>query len=72
LSLGLITFHGPGQLVAYPIFNMTKANLSVRQYVYSLEKVVIDMCERYEFTNSSGFSFSCANPWNKSCVQCAL
>ncbi|CAH2267116.1 putative lipoyltransferase 2, mitochondrial [Pararge aegeria] len=41
---GLITFHGPGQLVAYPIINLKHFKTSVRWYVNSLEETVINMC----------------------------
>ncbi|XP_050359157.1 putative lipoyltransferase 2, mitochondrial [Nymphalis io] len=42
---GLITFHGPGQLVAYPIINLKHFRPSVKWYVHSLEETVIQMCE---------------------------
>src|SRR5687768_2820126 len=38
---GDITFHGPGQLVAYPILNLTARRLSPAAYVHKLEDVVI-------------------------------
>ncbi|OGO20823.1 MAG: lipoyl(octanoyl) transferase [Chloroflexi bacterium RBG_16_50_9] len=38
---GGITYHGPGQLVCYPIFNLRNLGLTVRQYLYNLEEVVI-------------------------------
>ncbi|XP_063537574.1 octanoyl-[acyl-carrier-protein]:protein N-octanoyltransferase LIPT2, mitochondrial-like [Cydia strobilella] len=41
---GLITFHGPGQLVAYPIINLKRFKLSVKTYVNSLEQTVINVC----------------------------
>lgn len=41
---GLITFHGPGQLVAYPILQLKHFRPSVRWYVCALERTVIDMC----------------------------
>lgn len=41
---GLITFHGPGQLVAYPILNLKQFNPSVRWYVCHLEKTIISLC----------------------------
>ncbi|KPI93244.1 PREDICTED: putative lipoyltransferase 2, mitochondrial [Papilio xuthus] len=42
---GLITFHGPGQLVVYPIFNLKNYKTSVKWYVKSLEETVIQLCE---------------------------
>lgn len=41
---GLITFHGPGQLVAYPILQLKHFRPSVRWYVCALERTIIDMC----------------------------
>jgi len=38
---GKATFHGPGQLVAYPILNLNKFKLSSKRYVNKLEDVVI-------------------------------
>ena len=38
---GNITFHGPGQLVMYPIINLQTAKLSVVHYVENLEEVMI-------------------------------
>ncbi|MGD9105971.1 MAG: lipoyl(octanoyl) transferase LipB [Desulfobacterales bacterium] len=38
---GNITFHGPGQLVVYPIINLQAAELSVVHYVENLEEVMI-------------------------------
>uniref|UniRef100_A0A6F9DKF7 Octanoyl-[acyl-carrier-protein]:protein N-octanoyltransferase LIPT2, mitochondrial n=1 Tax=Phallusia mammillata TaxID=59560 RepID=A0A6F9DKF7_9ASCI len=49
---GLITFHGPGQLVVYPIFSLATANMGVRNYVNSLEEVVISLCKRYDLNGS--------------------
>ncbi|XP_058832569.1 putative lipoyltransferase 2, mitochondrial [Topomyia yanbarensis] len=44
---GLITFHGPGQLVAYPILNLKNFQPSVRWYVCHIEKTIIELCRRY-------------------------
>jgi lipoate-protein ligase B len=38
---GNITYHGPGQLVVYPIINLRKARLSVIDYVECLEEIMI-------------------------------
>jgi len=44
---GQTTFHGPGQLVAYPIIDLKSHNLTPRSYVCLLEKTVIRTCARY-------------------------
>nr|XP_018897628.1 PREDICTED: putative lipoyltransferase 2, mitochondrial isoform X2 [Bemisia tabaci] len=44
---GLITFHGPGQLVAYPIIYLKYFNLNVRTYVDSIQSTIIKLCELY-------------------------
>lgn len=38
---GDITYHGPGQLVAYPVVDMENFGLGVKEYVHQLEEVVI-------------------------------
>lgn len=40
---GDITFHGPGQLVCYPIIDLERVGLGVRSYVDRLEQTVIDL-----------------------------
>jgi len=48
---GLITFHGPGQLIAYPILNLKNFNPSIRWYVSNLETTVKNLCnETYGLT----------------------
>lgn len=42
---GLITFHGPGQLVAYPIINLKNFKPSLKWYVSQLEQTVINLCK---------------------------
>ena len=39
---GNITWHGPGQLVAYPIVNLDEAHMGVADFVGSLEQVMIE------------------------------
>jgi len=38
---GDVTYHGPGQLVGYPILNLREGGLTAHQYVWNLEEVVI-------------------------------
>src|SRR5207302_147367 len=44
---GDITFHGPGQIVAYPILRLAAHGLSVSGYVHSLEKIIIDTLREF-------------------------
>lgn len=39
---GDVTFHGPGQLVIYPIIDLEQFNMSLRQYVFNMEEVIIN------------------------------
>ena len=39
---GDITYHGPGQITAYPIFDLTQFNMGIKEYIYTLEQCVID------------------------------
>ena len=43
---GEVTYHGPGQLVAYPILRLGDRGLLVRPLVAALEAAMIDTCER--------------------------
>jgi lipoyl(octanoyl) transferase len=38
---GQVTFHGPGQVMAYPLVNLQRAGYYVKEYVYKLEESVI-------------------------------
>ncbi len=44
---GGATYHGPGQLVAYPVFFLPAWGLGVRSFVWSLEEVMIRVAEAY-------------------------
>jgi len=38
---GQITFHGPGQVMAYPLVNLQRAGYYVKEYVFKLEESII-------------------------------
>lgn len=44
---GQVTYHGPGQLVVYPLIDMRRARLGVRDLVTALERAVIELAARY-------------------------
>lgn len=44
---GLITFHGPGQLVAYPILNLKQFKNGIKWYVCQIENMIIRLCAKY-------------------------
>jgi len=44
---GDITYHGPGQIVGYPIVDLELLQLSIREYIFQLEQSVIDTLVHY-------------------------
>lgn len=53
---GDITYHGPGQLIGYPILNLTDHGRDVHRYLRRLEEVLITTLGRFKITagRSSG------------------
>lgn len=44
---GDITFHGPGQIVGYPILDLEQLNLGIKTYIEKLEEAVIMVLREY-------------------------
>jgi lipoyl(octanoyl) transferase len=44
---GQVTYHGPGQIMAYALINLSRRSLGVRALVECLEKTVIDVLAGY-------------------------
>jgi lipoate-protein ligase B len=43
-----VTFHGPGQLVCYPIFDLSYFGKDLTLFVFKLEQVIIDVLADYK------------------------
>lgn len=44
---GDITYHGPGQLIVYPIIDLESRNLGIKDYMWLLEECVIELIGKY-------------------------
>ncbi|HEX7358397.1 MAG TPA: lipoyl(octanoyl) transferase LipB [Ignavibacteriaceae bacterium] len=44
---GDITYHGPGQIVGYPIINLTNWQQDTHKYLRALEELIINVCSEY-------------------------
>ena len=49
---GDITYHGPGQIVGYPIINLTNWKQDTHKYLRAIEEVVIKTCAEYGLKGS--------------------
>ncbi len=44
---GDITYHGPGQIVGYPIFDLEAFGIGIRQYIFNIEEGIIRTLSEY-------------------------
>ena len=70
---GDITFHGPGQIVGYPILDLERIGLSLRDYIDSIEGAIIDTVAHYgirggRIEGASGVWIEGARPARKICA----
>ena len=47
---GQVTYHGPGQIVAYPLLDLKRLKIGVREYVHRIEQAVIDTLADWNIT----------------------
>lgn len=45
---GQVTYHGPGQIVAYPLLDLRRIGIGVREYVQRLEQAMIDTLAQWD------------------------
>ncbi len=50
---GQITYHGPGQIIAYVLLDMHRLNLGVRELVTRMENAVVDLLKSYDIQAES-------------------
>lgn len=48
---GDITYHGPGQVVGYPIFDLANFGLGLKQYIYNVEEAIINTLAIYNIVS---------------------
>jgi lipoyl(octanoyl) transferase len=44
---GEVTYHGPGQLVGYFLLNLSRLGISVDQFVWNMEEMLVQLLEEY-------------------------
>jgi lipoyl(octanoyl) transferase len=44
---GQVTYHGPGQIVAYPLIDISRSGIGVRQLVRGIEQAIINVLQSY-------------------------
>ena len=47
---GQVTYHGPGQVVAYPLIDLKRLNIYVKEYVYRLEQALLKTLAHFGVT----------------------
>ena len=47
---GQVTYHGPGQVVAYPLIDLRRGAIYVKEYVFRIEAAVLKVLESYGVT----------------------
>lgn len=67
---GDITYHGPGQLVVYPILNLDRWQLGVKQYIHTIEECIIRVVARYGIT--AGRVAGATGVWIGNAKICAI
>jgi lipoyl(octanoyl) transferase len=73
---GDITYHGPGQIVGYPIFDLEKLSIGLKDYIYKMEEAIILTLREFGISSSrlegaSGVWLDADKP-NKARKICAI
>ena len=70
---GQVTYHGPGQLIAYPLLDLRRRGYFVKEYVYRLEEAVIKTLADFQVTGhrvrgAPGVYVRHARPFDHACL----
>lgn len=49
---GDITYHGPGQIVGYPIFDLEQLKIGLKEYIFRLEQAIINTLDEFSIKAS--------------------
>ncbi len=71
---GQVTYHGPGQVVAYPLVDLRRLSIFVKEYVFRLEAAVLDVLAGYGVTghrvrSAPGIYVRLADPFGHAALQ---
>lgn len=71
---GQVTYHGPGQVVAYPLVDLKRAGYYVKEYVYRLEEAVLRTLRIFGITGhrvagAPGIYVRLADPFDHSALR---
>ncbi|MES2283620.1 MAG: lipoyl(octanoyl) transferase LipB [Pseudomonadota bacterium] len=74
---GQVTFHGPGQVVAYPLIDLKRAGYYVKEYVYRIEESVTKTLAHFGVTGhrvvgSPGIYVRLADPFSHAALSAPL
>ncbi|XP_064905788.1 octanoyl-[acyl-carrier-protein]:protein N-octanoyltransferase LIPT2, mitochondrial isoform X2 [Columba livia] len=69
---GHITFHGPGQLLAFPVLDLRRRRLPLRGYVAALEALVVRMCRRFGLAAARALPPPFTGVWMGDSKVCAI
>ncbi|XP_066063272.1 octanoyl-[acyl-carrier-protein]:protein N-octanoyltransferase LIPT2, mitochondrial [Chamaea fasciata] len=69
---GHITFHGPGQLLAFPVLDLRRRRLPLRAYVAGLEALVLRLCRRLGLGTARALPPPFTGVWMGDSKLCAI
>lgn len=69
---GQITFHGPGQLLAFPVLDLRRRRLPLRGYVAALEGLVLGLCRRLGLSAARALPPPFTGVWMGDSKICAI